>query len=55
MKVKIICESYSSSLQNSINSWLDSHSKKVKVIDIKYAVADRDSLHRHNAMIIYEE
>ena len=53
MKVKIICESYSSSLQNSVNSWLSSH--KVKVIDIKYAVADRDSLHRHNAMIIYEE
>lgn len=54
MKVKIICESYSSSLQNSVNSWLDNNSK-VKVIDIKYAVADRDSLHRHNAMIIYEE
>ena len=54
MKVEIICESYSSSLQNRINGWLIQHSK-VKVIDIKYAVADRDSLHRHNAMIIYEE
>ena len=54
MKVKIISESYGSSLENSINAWL-TRNHKVKVIDIKYSVADKDSFHRHNAMIIYEE
>lgn len=54
MRVKIISESYGSSLENSVNAWL-TRNCKVKVVDIKYSVADRDSFHRHNAMIIYEE
>ena len=54
MRVKIICESYGSALENSVNAWLIRNSR-VKVIDIKYSVADKDSFHRHNAMIIYEE
>ena len=54
MRVKIISESYGSSLENSINDWLI-RNNKIKVIDIKYSVADKDSFHRHNAMIIYEE
>lgn len=54
MRVKIISESYGSSLENSVNAWLI-RNNKVKVIDIKYSVADKDSFHRHNAMIIYEE
>ena len=54
MRVTIISEYYSSALEDSINAWL-TRNCKVKVIDIKYSVADRESLYQHNAMIIYEE
>ena len=55
MKVKMLTASFTDSLESEINRWLDTYSKNLAFVAIKYAVADRDSLHRHNAMIIYEE
>ena len=55
MKVKIIYASFLDSLENDINRWL-AYNHRAEVIDIKYAVGDKDmSLYRYSAMIIYKE
>lgn len=53
MKVKMLYGSFISSLESDINSWL-SNNKKVKVVDIKYAVDHDCGMYRYSAMIIYE-
>ncbi len=54
MKVKMLYASFISSLEDDINRWLSSNNR-VKVIDIKYAVGDKDmGMYRYSAMIMYE-
>ena len=56
MKVKILTASFPDSLENEINRWLDTYSKKLDVIDIKYAVEQGVGIaYRYSAMIIYRK
>ncbi len=56
MKVKILTASFPDSLENEINRWLDTYSKKLDIIDIKYAVDQNASIiYRYSAMIIYRK
>ena len=56
MKVKILTASFPDSLENEINRWLDTYSKKFNIIDIKYAVdQDVGIAYRYSAMIIYRK
>ena len=55
MKVKILTASFPESLENEINRWLDTYSKKLDIIDIKYAVDQNSGIHRYSAMIIYRK
>lgn len=53
MKVKILYGSFPNSLEDEINRWL--RGTKTEVIDIKYAVGDRDmGIYRYSAMILYK-
>ena len=56
MKVKILTAPFPDSLENEINRWLDDYSKRLDIIDIKYAV-DHDAgiAYRYSAMIIYRK
>ena len=54
MKVKILTASFPDSLESEINRWLDTYSKKLDIVDIKYAVDQNASMiYRYSAMIIY--
>ena len=56
MKVKILTASFPSSLEDEINRWLDTYSKKLDIIDIKYAVDQNvGTIYRYSAMIIYRK
>ena len=56
MKVKILTASFPDSLENEINRWLDTFSKKLDIIDIKYAVDQGVGvIYRYSAMIIYRK
>jgi hypothetical protein len=56
MKVKILTASFPDSLESEINRWLDTYSKKLDIIDIKYAVdQDVGIAYRYSAMIIYRK
>ena len=56
MKVKILTASFPNSLESEINRWLDTYSKKLDIIDIKYAVDQNASaIYRYSAMVIYRK
>jgi hypothetical protein len=56
MKVKILTASFPDSLENEINRWLDAYSKKLDIIDIKYAVdQNAGAIYRYSAMVIYRK
>jgi hypothetical protein len=56
MKVKILTASFPDSLENEINRWLDTYSKKLDIIDIKYAVdQNAGAIYRYSAMVIYRK
>ena len=56
MKVKILTASFPSSLEDEINRWLDTYSKKLDIVDIKYAVdQNAGTIYRYSAMIIYRK
>ena len=56
MKVKILTASFPDSLESEINRWLDTYSKKLDIVDIKYAVDQNASMiYRYSAMIIYHK
>lgn len=56
MKVKILTASFPDSLENEINRWLDTYSKKLDIIDIKYAVDQSVGIiYRYSAMVIYRK
>lgn len=56
MKVKILTASFPSSLEDEINRWLDTYSKKLDIIDVKYAIdQNAGTIYRYSAMIIYRK